>query len=468
MVASRLTVLISIAAFAAASVLTSNAVLAAPVQKAAQTSSAKSSTKNAKPASKITSKTATKPSAKSATKSKPAPKPATKTSLEATEQNRAALQKEQAQLQKELDTLKSQLSAIESTHQKTSSELAKSEVEISRINSRLRDLDTQKGRVEKRLRELRDEERSVTGQMTSTESALRDIARAQYVNITRNPWQALISGRNPHAADREKAALTYFSDAGLTRFQTLSAKKTSIVSISEETIEKQKTLSSILNKQKENRSNLLDAQKQRRTTLETLTKEMNERKANIERIEKDQARLEALSRRIEKILADREREQRRKALAQAGKSGAKQSTYVPPDNAFSKKKGTLMMPVLGKITGRFGENRENLSGISTKWKGVLIEARQGTDVLACESGTVIFSDWVQGWGNTLYIDHGSGFLSVYAYNESLYRNVGEKVRRGETIASVGNTGGAIGRKPALYFELRHASIPLNPLQWVEK
>ena len=438
----------------------------APVQKASsqKTSSQKSSPKTAAK-TQAKAKPAPKNAASASKAAKPASKTSTKTSLEA---DRASLQKEQAQLQKELDSLKSALSKTAASHQETSSALARSEVEISRINARLRELDARRARIEKRLRELKDEERAVTGQMTGAESEMREIARAQYVNVLRNPWHSLVGGRNPHETEREKAALLYFLNAESTHFSALSARKSSILSISQETKSQQKVLEGVLKGQKENRTKLLNVQEERRHSLESLAKRMSAQKADIERIEKDQARLEALSRRIEKAIADRERAARQKALAQAGKSSGATAGYAPPsDSAFSKKKGSLVMPALGRITGRFGENRENLSGVSTKWKGILIEARQGSDVLACEEGTVIFSDWVQGWGNTMYIDHGSGFLSVYAYNESLYKSVGEKVRKGETVASVGNTGGSIGRVSALYFELRHASIPLNPLQWIE-
>ena len=125
-----------------------------------------------------------------------------------------------------------------------------------------------------------------------------------------------------------------------------------------------------------------------------------------------------------------------------------------------------MMPALGKIVGRFGQARANVSGKSTTWKGLQIQAKQGSDVLACAAGQVVFSDWLRGFGNLIIIDHGDGFLSIYGNNESLYKSVGDRIQRGDTIASVGNTGGE--DLPGLYLELRHNGRPFNPLPWIGK
>ena len=71
---------------------------------------------------------------------------------------------------------------------------------------------------------------------------------------------------------------------------------------------------------------------------------------------------------------------------------------------------------------------------------------------------------MRGFGNLLIVDHGGSYLSIYANNDSLRKQVGEEVRTGETIATVGNSGG--NPESGLYFELRHQGKPLDPLAWV--
>jgi septal ring factor EnvC (AmiA/AmiB activator) len=82
------------------------------------------------------------------------------------------------------------------------------------------------------------------------------------------------------------------------------------------------------------------------------------------------------------------------------------------------------------------------------------------------AGRVVFADWLRGFGNLLIVDHGEGFLTVYGYNESLLKALGEKVEAGDVIATVGDTGGSgnSGRS-ALYFEARYEGRPFDPLLW---
>ena len=95
---------------------------------------------------------------------------------------------------------------------------------------------------------------------------------------------------------------------------------------------------------------------------------------------------------------------------------------------------------------------------------MFIRADSGAEVKAIAPGRIVFADWLRGFGNLAIVDHGDGYLSVYGNNESLYKAVGQPVKAGETIASVGNSGGNL--ETGLYFELRHLGQPVDPLKWV--
>jgi len=97
---------------------------------------------------------------------------------------------------------------------------------------------------------------------------------------------------------------------------------------------------------------------------------------------------------------------------------------------------------------------------------VLIAAPTGTTVRAVADGRVVFSDWMNGYGLILIVDHGNGTMSLYAHNEALLRDTGDSVKRGDPVASVGNSG-APGA-PALYFELRRDGRPTDPIGWLQK
>lgn len=381
---------------------------------------------------------------------------------------RNELQSQQKSLQDQLGSLKKELSKAEASQSEAADALAASEEAISKANRRLRDLGNERARVENRLKELREQELAVTGQLTSAEKQNRAIARAQYLNTRRQSWQTLIAGTNPHQVARDAASLQYFARAQEKAVTQLSDKQASIHSVSEETISKRKELASIEQSEQKGRQQLMKEQTARKTALEKLKKQISEQRASIDKLERDQRRLGQLVANIDKVLAQQKAEAERRAR-EANKKVASGKVSVggkKPSGIFASQRGKLMMPALGKIIGRYGQARANVSGKSTTWKGLMIAARAGSDVLACANGQVVFSDWLRGFGNLIIVDHGDGYLSIYANNESLFKSVGDRVSRGETIASVGNTGGE--DKPGLYFELRRNGQPFNPLPWIGK
>ena len=424
---------------------------------------------NAKKTTRSSAKTTTKRTVAQKNNSKTATKKtAAKSTDEVSEKRRNELQSQQKSLQEQLGSLKKQLSQAEASQNEASDALAASEEAISKANRRLRELSTERTRVEKRLKELREQELSVSGQLTSAEKQSRAIARAQFLNSRRQSWQTLIAGNNPHEVARDAASLQYFARAQQQAVNQLSKQQAGIHSVSEETQSKRKELANIEANEKKGREQLMREQQTRKQTLEKLKKQISEQRASIDKLERDQQRGQLVAN-IDKVLAQRKAEAERRAQQARKKQPASGKVSVggkTPSGVFAKQKGKLLMPALGKITGRYGQARANVSGKSTTWRGLMIQARQGSDVLACANGQVVFSDWLRGFGNLIIVDHGDGYLSIYANNESLYKSVGDKVTRGETIASVGNTGGE--ERPGLYFELRRNGQPFNPLPWIGK
>jgi septal ring factor EnvC (AmiA/AmiB activator) len=130
------------------------------------------------------------------------------------------------------------------------------------------------------------------------------------------------------------------------------------------------------------------------------------------------------------------------------------------EKPFATLKGRLRLPVRGELANQFGASREE-TGVH--WKGVFIRSNTGETVHAIADGRVVYADWLRGFGNLLILDHGEGYMSLYANNEGLLRQVGEKVRSGDAIASVGASGGHA--ESGLYFELRRDGKPFDPMKW---
>jgi septal ring factor EnvC (AmiA/AmiB activator) len=96
----------------------------------------------------------------------------------------------------------------------------------------------------------------------------------------------------------------------------------------------------------------------------------------------------------------------------------------------------------------------------------VISAREGADIHAVAAGKVVYADWLRGYGLMLIVDHGKGYMSLYAFNQSLHKSVGAQVKAGETLASVGRSGGR--SQAALYFGIRSNGRPVDPEHWCRK
>ena len=130
--------------------------------------------------------------------------------------------------------------------------------------------------------------------------------------------------------------------------------------------------------------------------------------------------------------------------------------------SFTQRRGSLMWPVQGKVINSFGEQRQG----SVTWDGLRIQSASGTDVRAIHGGRVMYAESLPGQDLLMVLDHGDGYMSLYAHNDMLLHESGEWVQPGDVIARVGNSGGE--KEPGLYFEIRKNGEPINPTPWLIK
>ncbi|TAA45920.1 murein hydrolase activator EnvC family protein [Corallincola spongiicola] len=125
-------------------------------------------------------------------------------------------------------------------------------------------------------------------------------------------------------------------------------------------------------------------------------------------------------------------------------------------------KGKLSWPVNARISRNFGSQRTG----NIVWKGVMLNAKEGTDVNTVHQGVVVYADWLKGFGLLMVVDHGDGYMSLYGHNQALLKRVGDRVESGEPIALVGKSGGR--SSAGLYFEIRHQGQALDPSAWCHR
>ncbi len=237
------------------------------------------------------------------------------------------------------------------------------------------------------------------------------------------------------------------------------------------------------------RDELENVRKERQQVLAKLNDDVKARDQKLAAREQDQADLSKVLKTIEETLARQAREAeeaRQKALiaqqeaekkrlreAQAENSDAPRKPVKSTPGAlvsssgetfggpFAATRGKLPWPVDGRLLARFGESRGD--DARTKWDGVMISASAGSQVHAVHGGRVVFADWLRGAGLLVILDHGNGFLSLYGHNQTLLKSAGDVVKAGESISTVGNSGGQ--DTSALYFAIRQQGHPSDPAQW---
>jgi murein hydrolase activator len=129
-------------------------------------------------------------------------------------------------------------------------------------------------------------------------------------------------------------------------------------------------------------------------------------------------------------------------------------------------KGHTLWPVEGPILSSYGRVRHRQLDIYTMQNGVYIGAPLGSDINSIGAGTVVYAGWFKGFGRLLILDHGDQVVSLYGHTSAILVEVGDTVQPHQVVAKVGDSG-AWG-EPALYFEIRHRTVPQDPLLWLRQ
>ncbi len=347
---------------------------------------------------------------------------------------------------------------------------------------RLRDTEKAIATSARKLRAIADDQAAAHAELAGHERELKRLEartaarQAQLASLLRyqfRPREAeadalatLLAGGDPNATARDRHFLTLLSRAQADLIAGLrhdAAETRRLAGIVQQRGEK---LAELAQQAEAERANLRQRQQERQAVLAKISGQIEAQRREIQTLRQDEQRLGNLI----AALAKKAAEARKKKPAPSGK--APRASQPPPAQTvgadpvgaagdFARLRGRLIQPVRGTVTGRFGMRRADGQSI---WKGLFIRAADGADVRAVAAGTVVFADWLRGYGNLLIIDHDDDFLSVYGNNQTLLADVGQKVGAGEPVATVGASGGQ--EDSGLYFELRHRGQAFDPGKWL--
>ncbi|HZN87097.1 MAG TPA: peptidoglycan DD-metalloendopeptidase family protein [Burkholderiales bacterium] len=355
-----------------------------------------------------------------------------------------------------IEALRSGLGEKEADRREARDALRDSERAISDANRGLRRLEAEGRAAQAELARLGARQKALAASLARQQAVLGRVLAARYAAGGRQASDALkvaLSGESPSDVARRLHYLAELSRATAGLLRELRAGLADAAEVRRAAEERRSRLAAIEREQRADRDRVLAERRERRRVLERVSVEIRKARRQVQTLQADERRLARLVEEIARVLTDRPGA----GYARVEKVPVLGSLAGP----FSTLRGKLRLPVLGELVGRFGAPRN--MGPAGK-NGVFIRAQEGQAVRAVAAGQVVYADWMRGFGNLLIIDHGEAYLSIYANNESLLKQTGDPVAAGETVATVGASGG--NEQSGLYFELRHLGRAFDPLRWV--
>lgn len=353
----------------------------------------------------------------------------------------------EAEAQIKLDTLRAEIATLSAARAELAAQrnegvaaLREIETRVSGSARRLRELeagiDTQN-----RLLAEREAERVVLQKtLGHSRETLANLLRSVYMIGRGESLKALLARDRISDSSRVLAYYRYLQRDRLNRVQALLAELSDLLAIEQVIATTKSTLAAEQQKEHVQSAQLAGDRVQRQAVLAEFDAKLKEGGTRLAALGRDEQDLLRLLEELRDIFADI----------------PKQLDAAQP---FATLKGRLRRPHAGSVRVAFGQ------GIATGRlsEGWLLAAEAGDEVHAVAPGRVAFADWLKGFGLLLILDHGDGYMSLYAQNESLLKDVGDWVAAGDVISTVGASGGAA--QTGLYIELRYQGRPLDPKPW---
>ena len=361
--------------------------------------------------------------------------------------------KELKELRNRIEALQKELEKSESSKADAADALRDSERAISESNRRLFELTNERKRINARIKELQQQSDELTRRIDKERESLTNLIHRQYLAGQPESLRLLLNRQDANETARQLHYFTYISKARAKLIASLRASLDELDKVTEQVQAQSERLARLEKDETKEKRALQQQKRARQEVLSKASDDIARQRNQITKLKEDEQRLTTL---IKKLAQEAERRRREARLKNQSLPDASLN-----NSAFRKLKGRLRLPVIGELTNRYGRPRKD-TGLS--WKGLFIAAKEGDEVKAIAPGEVVYADWLRGFGNLLILDHGSGYMSLYGNNEALYRRVGDRLNAGDTVASVGNSGGS--EESGLYFELRHNGKPFDPLPWV--
>ncbi|RDZ26102.1 murein hydrolase activator EnvC family protein [Lysobacter silvisoli] len=391
----------------------------------------------------------------------------------------AAAQNNSRDTERKLERIKSELKSVADERRKlegqrgtASRELREADEKVGRTNRTLRDTEQRIAREQSSLTQLRQRRETLQGTLGAKREELARLLRAAYAQGNDAPLKVMLSQDRVADANRLLAYHGYVQRDRARRIAQLRTELAELDTVEREIVARQAELDGARKQQRSQLGELQSDRETRAALVAQINRKYQDRSSRERALGRDAKGLEDLLKKLRQAAARAEAQRKaaaakaeREARAAAAKTGKPESSIRKPltvASAPAPQVGGLGWPVSGALLAGYGATMPDGRGSD----GLLIGAAAGATVKAVGDGQVVYAEWMTGYGLLLIVDHGNGYMSLYAQNDALLRNVGDRVKRGDAVATVGSSGG--NGRPALYFELRRNGQPVNPSTWLRR
>jgi len=363
----------------------------------------------------------------------------------------------------ELKSIASERRKLEGQRGAASRELRQADEQVGKSSRTLRETESALQQQGAALAELQRRRDALNDRLGTQREELTRLLRAAYKLGDDAPLKVLLAQDRVADASRDLAYHRYLQRDRAQRIAALTEELRELDQLERDIADKRAQLDATREGKRRELATLEKERRDRAALIAQLDKRYRDRNAKEKALGRDVKSLERLLAQL-RAAAARAAKQREAAAAKASRGAAGAGTRAPVRVASAPaiKVGGLGWPASGALLAGFGGTMPD--GRSSE--GVLIGAPVGSAVRAVADGQVVYAEWMTGYGLLLIVDHGNGYMSLYAHNDALLKDAGDTVKRGDAVGSVGNSGGQ-GR-PALYFELRRNGQPVNPNAWLQK
>ena len=369
-------------------------------------------------------------------------------------QRQAATQKQLAALRGQIQSLSEEQRKLEGEKNAAARELREIDGRVSQSQRRLRETEARIAAQETELARLQGRQQELERGLATQRAELAQLLRSAYAMGRHEQLKLLLEQGRMSDLARALAYHRYFQQQRKEDIGRLTQELKTLADVSEQVRATTLELQAARAQQSGELDALAGQRRERGKLVSSLDAQYRDRESRIKALGRDEKATVALLERLRRLM-----EQSAKAPTRAPNTPG---TRPATPNDARVPIGPLNLPLSGNVLAGFGGTMPD----GHRSQGLLIAGSAGAEVRAVSAGRVAYADWLKGYGLLLILDHGNGWMTLYAFNDTLLKNVGDSVRAGEAISTVGSSGGQ-GR-PALYFELRRNGQPQDPRSWLKK